>query len=189
MKKLIFITSILFIFITLNQAFAWPGWLRSSTENMLIGSWESSIYISPGKMAKMSNEPMNKGDSMEMTASCSQTYHVGGKYNGDGEFTIRLRQGEQEIRLSFLVRDAGTWKMHDNILVETTENAVVTPMDEITKRVVKQIPELQTIVTMITPIRGESMSSKIIHISETTAEVKMMEPPYASFTLRKKVNK
>jgi len=159
---------------------------RSSTENLLVGSWEASLYISSVDAAKMSEEPMPQGFSVEMTMSGSQTYHVGGKYNGDGKFTIRLKQGEQEIPLRFLVRDAGTWELHEDILVETTGDSIVTPMDEVTRKVVKQSPEFQT---MVAPISGESTSLKVVHISETAAEFEMMEPPYISYTLRKKVNK
>ena len=49
--------------------------------------------------------------------------------------------------------------------------------------VVNVSPEYQS---MFTPGSGDSTSMKIIHISEKIAELKMMEPPYRSFTLRKK---
>ncbi len=183
MKKLIFFTSILFIFIASNQAVALAERLQPSTEKMLIGSWDVSVYFSPAEIAQVLGGSLPQNLSIELTGSGSQTYHAGGKCNSDGQFTLRLNLEGQELPLNFLVRHAGTWEIHDNILVETTINSVVIPMDPITMNVVKVSPEYQS---MVAPVSGESMSVKIIHISEKIAELKMIEPPYYSFTLRKK---
>ena len=186
MKKIIFFISILFIFITSNQAVALPQGLQPSHEKMLIGSWEVSVYFSPAEIAKMLGGSLPQNLSIEVTGSGSHTYHAGGKCDSDGHFTLRLNLEGQELPLNFLVRHAGTWEVHDNILVETTIDSVITPMDPITMNVVKVSPEYQS---MVSPVSGESMSVKIIHISEKIAEFKMVEPPYHSFTLRKKIEK
>lgn len=186
MKKMIFFISILFIFITSNQAVALPEGLQPSTEKMLIGSWEVSVYISPAEIAQMLGESLPQNLSIALTGSGSHTYHVGGKCNTDGQVTLRLNLEGQELPLNFLVRHAGTWEIHDNIIVETNINSVVIPNDPITMNVVNVSPEYQS---MFTPGSGDSTSMKIIHISEKIAELKMMEPPYRSFTLRKKIGK
>lgn len=162
------------------------GCNKPSLTDKLIGSWEVSSYISPAETAKMINEPLPQGLTLEMTLAGSTTYHIGGKYNSDGQITVRLKNSGQEVPLNFLVRDAGTWAIHGDTLVETSTNSVVTPMDQITKNVVKESPELQT---MITPVSGESASSKVVHITETMADLKLLEPPYISMVMRKKAMK
>lgn len=149
---------------------------------MLMGSWQYSLYVPPAEAAKLSEEPLPEGASMELTATGTQTFHRGGKYNVDLKYTLRLKQGTQELPLRFSVRDAGTWEIHDNVLVETSSDSVVVPLDDITKRVVAEAPELKT---MLTPITGESESVKIVHLSDSSAEFEMMEPPFLRLTFKK----
>lgn len=153
-----------------------------SIEEMLIGSWDFSIYFSASDVEKMSGESFPDGFSIEITAVGNQTYHVGGKYDGTGEFTVRMTVDGQEYPLKFFIKDAGSWEIHDDVLVETTGDSIVTPMNEGTEQVVKEIPILQA---MLTPVSGESQSTKILHISETLVEFQMLESPYMNFTLEK----
>jgi methyl coenzyme M reductase subunit C-like uncharacterized protein (methanogenesis marker protein 7) len=101
---------------------------------------------------------------MEMSVAGSTTYHVGYKYNQEGEVTLRLRKGEEERALRFFVRDAGVWKIHGDVLVETSEDSSVTPLDDLTKRAVENVPELKA---MISPIKGETTSYELKEISES----------------------
>lgn len=82
-----------------------------------------------------------------------------------------------------MVREAGTWEIHGDTLVETIVNARIVPLDELTAKIANQSPEFQG---MIAPIPGESVSSKIEHITETMVDLKPMEPPYINLVLRRK---
>ncbi|MBN2396063.1 MAG: hypothetical protein JXC36_06340 [Candidatus Atribacteria bacterium] len=159
------------------------GCSQSNIGDMLLGTWDVSLYLSPSQVAKISEDSFPNDLSIEMTMSGTQTYHLGGKYDGTVEFTIRLKFEEEEIPLRFLAKETGSWEIHGNVLVETTANSVITPLDDLTRKVVKKSPEFQT---MVTPIAGESQSTKIIHISKTVAELQMIDPPYWDMTLRKK---
>lgn len=156
----------------------------SSEEDKLIGTWESSVFITSADAAKMSEDPLPEGASMEITISSSETFHIGGKYNGHGKFTIRAKQGSNEMPFNFMVKDAGTWKIHDGVLVQTSSDSLVTPLDEFTKKMVTQSPEIGA---AFTPVSGESVSLKLNNMSDTTIEVEMMETPYISYIMKKKL--
>jgi len=153
-----------------------------SADKLLLGTWEGTMYVPKNEAAKMSAEPMPEGFGMELSAVVQATYHRGGKFNGEMEYTLRLIAPGQEVPLRFFVREAGTWNIHGDTLVETSTDSNVLPLDDLTKSVVKQSPEL---LTMITPIKGDSSSTKIAHITKSIAEFELLEPPFIKITLRK----
>lgn len=139
--------------------------LKKSPEKILIGTWNDSIYVSPAEAAKKAEGPIPEGMSLEISASGSVTYHNGYRYNGDGEVTLRLRKGEEERALRFYMRETGVWKIHNgDVLVETSEDSSVTPLDNLTKEAVENVPELKA---MVSPVKGETTSYKIKEISDS----------------------
>ena len=158
------------------------GWTWKSTDELLLGTWKFTFYVPAEEAAKMSEEPLPEGLRMELSGSGRMTFHRGGKANSEGEFTLRLIAQGQELPLRFLIRDAGEWKVHGDTLVETSADSAVVPLDDLTKSVVRQSPEFQA---MMTPVKGESSSTKIIHITEDMAEMELLDPPFYKLTMRK----
>jgi hypothetical protein len=140
------------------------SFFKKGADKVLIGTWAVSSYVSPAEAAKKAEEPISEGISMEMSMAGSTTYHVGKKYNQDGEVTLRLRKGGEEKALRFYVREAGTWEIQGDVLVETAGDFSVTPIDEMTKAILEAAPEFKS---MITPVKGESTSYKLKEVSDS----------------------
>jgi hypothetical protein len=140
------------------------SFLKKSPDKVLIGTWTFSFHMSPAEAAKKSGEPIPEGISMEMSMAGSATYHDGKKYNEEAEVTLRLRKGGEEKAIRVYLREAGTWEIHDDVLVETTVDFSVTPMDEMTKAILESAPEFKSIIT---PVKGESTSYKLKEVSDS----------------------
>jgi hypothetical protein len=133
-------------------------------EKVLIGAWTYSLYVSPAEAAKKSKESIPAGMSMEMSATGSTTYHVGGKYNDDADMTLRLRRDDKEVSLKFNLREAGVWEIHDNVLVETAGDSSVVALDEFTQEFLKETPQFKE---LISSIKGESTSFQLKEVSNS----------------------
>ncbi|HKO35408.1 MAG TPA: hypothetical protein VJV21_02940 [Pyrinomonadaceae bacterium] len=136
----------------------------SVVETPLVGTWSVSAYISPAEVAKKSEEPLPEGMSLEMSLSGSANYHIGDKYNQEGEITLRIRRGEEEAPLRFYVREAGVWKIHNDVLVETVEDSSITPLDDRTKEFLEAVPQFKP---MMSPVKGETTSYKLKKVSDS----------------------
>jgi len=158
------------------------GCEQGHPEKLLIRTWEASGFIPSHEMARLSKDPLPDGASMEMTYAGIQTYHLGNKYDGEATITLRMRNDDQEIALRFHMKDAGTWKLHGDTLVETSEDSVVTPLDDRTKTLISNMPELKA---SFTPVKGESTSSIIKHMSASTVELELQNPKGLNITLQK----
>jgi hypothetical protein len=143
---------------------SFSGTCSKNTGKALIGTWNFSSHVSPSQAAKLSDEPMPEGASMEMTMSGSTTYHVGSKFNEEGEFTLRIRRGAEEKALRFYVREAGTWEIHGDVLVETAVDSSITAFDDTTKEFLEAVPQIKT---MLSPVKGDSTSYKLEKISDS----------------------
>jgi len=143
----------------------------NSVEDKMYGTWEISALFSNADFRKLSEEPIPDEVEIEMTVKGTQSYHKGGKYNGEGEITIRFKTAEGEIPLRFFMKDAGEWSLHDNgkELVETTTDGFLTPLDELTETFLKESPEM---AASIRPVKGETTTSQILSISDTLMEIK-----------------
>lgn len=133
-----------------------------SPEKVLIGTWTFSSYISPAEMAKKSDDPIPEGVSVEASVTGTTTYHVGYKYNEEGETTLRIRSGGRELALRFYVREAGVWAIHGDVLVETSGDSTITALDETTKQFLESSPEFKAIIS---PVKGESTSYQLRDVS------------------------
>ena len=133
-------------------------------EKVLIGTWTTSSYVSPAELAKLAKESLPEGVSAEGSASGSKTYHVDYKYNEEGEFNFRLNRGGEERVLRFFVREAGIWKIQGDVLVETSEDSSMTPIDDFTKEAVEKIPTLKAVIS---PAKGKTTSYTLKNISDS----------------------
>lgn len=156
---------------------------KKDTGKILIGTWSNSSYVSPAEAAKMSEGPIPEGASMEMSMTGNVTFHVGNKYNEDGEITLRLRRGDREAAFRFFVRDAGDWKIHDDVLVQTSVDSSMTALDQTTKEFIEANPELKAIVA---PVKGESTSYKLKEISDSKVLLEEKEFGFTVIMQRKK---
>jgi|TARA_B100001971_G_C18063126_1_gene469056 hypothetical protein len=120
---------------------------------------------------------------MEVIFSGTQSYHKGGKCNGYGEFTFRFKTPDGENSLNFLTKTAGTWSLHGNEIVETIEDGVVTPLNESAKSFLNKSPEF---AALFQPIRGETTTSIILAISNTSMVLQLSEPKI-TLTLNKRL--
>ncbi|RZK10137.1 MAG: hypothetical protein EOO46_11680 [Flavobacterium sp.] len=156
----------------------------SSYDKLLVGTWKTTVHIKPEAFATESEEEIPEGMEMEMKGEETSTFHHGNKFNREGEFTVWLRNNktDEEIPLRFYSKEAGTWKVFDETLVETTEDGILTPLDDLTKNFVAENPD---IATGITPIKGETTSSNILSITEAKADMEELEH-HLNYTMRKK---
>jgi hypothetical protein len=151
-------------------------------DNVLIGSWTTSSYISPAEAAKLSETPPPPGVSLELWMNGSATYHVGGKCDGEGEITFRIRGGDRGQSFKFYLRSACVWKIHGDILVETTEDYSMTPMDDVTRAFVEADPQFKAIME---PVKGESTSYKLKEVSDSKILLEDQELGFTTILRRK----
>lgn len=156
----------------------------NSVENKMYGTWEVSAFFSNADFEKFSEEPIPDGVEVEMTIQGTQKYHKGGKYNFEGEVTMRMKSAEGEIPLKFYIKNAGEWSLHASgkELVETTTDGTFTALDELTEAFLKESPEL---AASFKPIKGETETSRILSISETVMEIQEDETKI-TLTMNKK---
>ena len=137
-------------------------------DDAFVGTWTQSTFITPQEVARLSEDPIPPGVEVDMTITGSNTYHVGGRYDADAEVTIHVREGTEEVPLSFIRREAGTWEIHDNTLLETVTSGSVTPLDATTKQVLHDTPEFSA---FITPIAGETASTTIHSVTPSSIDL------------------
>ncbi len=170
------------LFITLSLAVLLSA-CQPSTQEQLLGEWESSMFVDADKFAELSDDPVPAGMRFELTYSGDSVFHHGNKYTENGELVMRINANGQEIALRFALRDAGTWEIHDKVMVQTTTDAKITPLDDTSRAMLAQSPEF---AAAFTPVKGESYSSDILRIDEDFVDLKMKEEPYLEVTLRRK---
>lgn len=158
------------------------SFFKKSPDKVLIGTWTFSFYISPAEAAKRAEQPISEGISMEMSTAGSTTYHDGKKYNEEAEVTLRLRKGGEEKTMRFYMREAGVWEIHNDVLVETTGDFSLTPMDEMTKAILEAAPEFESVIT---PVKGESISYKLKEVSDSKILLEEKESGTAIILQRK----
>ena len=156
----------------------------TSKSEMLIGTWVESLFISAQDAAKLFDDPLPPGVTIELTGNGTTTYHHGNKYNSYGEATIRIKNEEgEEFPLRIKLIDAGTWELHGDVLVETTTDSIVIPIDEFTRSVINEDPEM---LDVFSPVKGDTTSAKINYITPSMVDMELLDPPNLRYTLRKK---
>lgn len=149
----------------------------------ILGTWEFSIFIDSDKAKTMFEGDDTDGLELEATFSGTENYLRGGRYNTEGEVTFRVSANGQEIPLKLSVRESGSWEFHDNYLITIADDSKVSTLDETTRNVINNAPEF---AAMIEPVKGESSSTEIINISETSMQVKTEDLPGLLITYQKK---
>lgn len=170
------------LFITFSLVMLITG-CQPSVQEQLLGEWESSMFVNAQKFAELSDDPIPPGMQLELTYSGNFVFHHGYKYTEAGELVMRIYNNGEEVALRFAVRDAGTWEVHDAVLVQTTTDSKITALDDISRNMLAQSPEL---ADAFTPVKGESYSSDIQRIDDDFVDLKMKEAPYLEVTLRRK---
>ena len=145
-----------------------------NTEDKLLGSWSFSLFVSPSEFVDMSKDPLPPGATMAMTMEGTTTILHGHRYNSEGRATLRLEMQGKEIPLKFLIRESGRWEMHDDVFVQITEDGVVTPLDDMTRSIVADSPEM---TALFAPVKGASASSRILNISDNEMNIVTLEEP------------
>jgi hypothetical protein len=95
----------------------------------LVGTWTTSLFISPQEAARLSEEPLEPGTEVEATAQGTVRYLANSGYDAQGEATYRFRAQGEELAVRFNVRTVGTWEYENGLLIETIEDISVTPLD------------------------------------------------------------
>ena len=156
----------------------------TSKREMLIGTWVDSISISAQDAAKLFDDPLPSGVTIELSGNGTTTYHHGNKYNSYGEATIRIKYEEgEEYPLRIMLIDAGTWELHGDILVETSTDSKVIPIDEDTRSFINEDPDM---LDIFSPLKGDTTSVKINYITPSLADMELLDPPNVRYTMRKK---
>lgn len=133
-----------------------------SLDQKILGTWETSVFIDQTKSSELFGE-MDDGMSMEMTISTNEQYLRANRYNADAEMTMRIYYYGEETSLNFLMRDAGTWEIHDNEVITISDGANISALDEDTEFILQSDPQF---AESMTPIKGQSSSSRILEIAE-----------------------
>lgn len=147
----------------------------------IVGTWDLNTFIDSDEVAELSDDPIPPGVEIDMTVTGSSTYHVAERYDTDAEIVLRVRQAGEEIPLTFLVRQTGTWELVGDVLSETVVSGNVTALDEITQAVLDSDPEF---AAFITPLSGETTSSRIHSATASTLDVEELGSSLR-FTLRR----
>ena len=121
-------------------------------------------------MKKVFNEGMEEGMSGEITLVDEYQFIKGNRFNQEGELTLTLKMGGQEVPLKFYAKQSGSWSLHDNTLVTVTEDAKVIAMDDLTRNVLASAPEFKEMLEL-EPTKGESVSLEIKALTETVLQV------------------
>ena len=155
---------------------------QSSVESQILGTWDVSAFFSNEDFVKFSEEPIPDGVEMEITMKGTQVYHQGGKYNGEGRMTFRVRTSEGEVSFRFYLKEAGEWELHSSgkQIVETTVDSTFTPLDELSRNFLEESPEM---AASMKPIRGESSTLTILSISDSVMQMQLQEEPQLKLTM------
>lgn len=151
--------------------------------SLLLGAWETSAFINQNQLEKAFKEEAEEGMRMEMTFNETHEFLQGGRFNNEGEITLRLGMGNQEIPLKFYVKESGTWELHESNIVQVTQDYKIVPMDETTKNVLANAPEFKQ---MIEPVKGEASSFEILSLSKTVMQLTSNQLPGITLTYNKK---
>lgn len=177
MKKLIKDKLALFLVLILF------GCSSNNYDEKILGTWESSVYIDANKARTMFGADAGNGIEMEATFTTTEEYLRGGRYNSEGMVTLRMTSNGQEIPLKMMIKSSGSWEIHENYLVAINEDSKVTSMDETTRSILRNSPEL---ASGFKPVKGESSSIEIVSIKGSTMQVKMENFPGLLITYQKK---
>jgi len=135
---------------------------------LLLGTWKTSTFINEDQVKKVFKDDMEEGMSGEITLVDEYQFIKGNRFNQEGELTLTLKMGGQEVPLKFYAKQSGSWSLHDNTLVTVTEDAKVIAMDDLTRNVLASAPEFKE---MLEPTKGESVSLEIKALTETVLQV------------------
>ncbi|MCH2196499.1 hypothetical protein [Kordia sp.] len=137
---------------------------------LLLGTWKTSTFINEDQVKKVFKDDMEEGMSGEITLVDEYQFIKGNRFNQEGELTLTLKMGGQEVPLKFYAKQSGSWSLHDNTLVTVTEDAKVIAMDDLTRNVLASAPEFKEMLEL-EPTKGESVSLEIKALTETVLQV------------------
>jgi hypothetical protein len=148
---------------------------NNSKKDLLIGKWHGELFLDSKQMQKL-NSAQNDSNEMrdtEMNGKSDVEYFSTGKYNEEATLNLRLSEANQTMTLKFDLRDAGTWTIDDNDqLIVTSEDAVLTPADDISKAFLTEVPEF---IDMIRPLKGETEKSTLVRIDAEFHKLKTQD--------------
>ncbi|MEM6721919.1 MAG: hypothetical protein AAF611_21505 [Bacteroidota bacterium] len=147
---------------------ATTGQGNNEKAELLLGRWETSTFMNETQVQKIFKDDMEEGMSGEMTLVDAYHFIKGNRYNQEGEMTITLKMGGQEIPLKFYGKQSGTWSIHDNTLVTVAEDSKIIAMDDFTKNVLANAPEFKE---MLQPNKGEAISLEIKMLTKKVLQV------------------
>lgn len=164
----------LFIFFVSVSVFVLSACSSTNYEEEILGDWECSIFIDAEKAADLFDLDDAEGMQLETTLSGTEEYLRGGRYNSEGDITLRISAEGQEFSLRFHYREAGTYEIHGDHVVSITEDSKYTPLDEMTRNFIGNVPEF---ADAMAPVKGESSSMVIISMAEGSMQVVMDDLP------------
>lgn len=176
MKKLLYLTIIVILIASCNNA---------NIEEEILGTWETSFFIDSEKSKTMfgAEDGIDNGVDIELTLKSTDQFIKGKRYNSNGYMKFVIRVDDQEIPFKLGFKESGTWEFNDNILVTTTDDIKINPLDRITKNLIEEFPEFKAVFEQV---KGESSTNKIIKITKEEMQIKSEDLPDMLLTYYKK---
>ncbi|MGB0720935.1 MAG: hypothetical protein ACPGU7_00935 [Gammaproteobacteria bacterium] len=134
-----------------------------SVRDRIVGTWGYALKYEPDQ-------------STVFDASGTQTYAADDSLHGTAEATLTLIDAEEQRVLRFNLVYRGTWQVQaeGTELGEVIEDQEWLPMDERTREILKQDPELARSFTDNEP---ETSTSKILLLTDSVMELEDKEDP------------
>jgi len=163
-KKITFYAFCILIFSTCQNS-------SNDYEKKIIGDWKYSVYLDNDEVKELfgGEDEMPQGVTAEMTMKGTDEYLIGNRYNTDSKMVMRFDAAGNEMKLSFNFLGSGSWKIIDKEIVTILEGSDITPLDDFTRQMIKQSPEL---LESMTPPIGMSESAEIIELTEESLRLK-----------------
>jgi hypothetical protein len=156
---------------------------KKNTAELLLGTWEYSLFLNNEQSRKTFEIEDDPSIEIEATMSGTDTFMRGNRYNSEGTMKAGFKANGMMLALEFHIKESGKWEIHDDYLVMITEDSKVTPLNEMTKAAIASDPQLKA---ELTPVKGESTSSKILDISSTFYRLELDDMPGVIITGNKK---
>jgi len=163
-----------FVFILLVFSLLFISCGSDRISDQLLGSWSISMFIDKETAKRAFGDEMDPTMNLEMTLKSSEEFLKGGRYNSEGETTIRLFFDSQEIVLKLYIKESGRWEVYGKTLIQIAEDTNLVPLDKDTEFFLNSSPEVRG---MFAPVKGQSVSYEIVSVSKNSLQMKSADLP------------
>lgn len=143
-------------------------------KSLFYGTWTMDKDVSFEQMKEMPDfkEGAEVLKDAHMAAKGTISYNSNGRYTMKGNIVLHMTPADSgdKVTMNFDFRETGKWELKDSTLASTTEDSEVAPVDDATKAMVAEDPDL---LKEMRPVKGETKTDEIK--SATKSEIELYD--------------